>query len=149
MSSQRDHTFLQNFARRFSKPAPMHVVFIDPDQENARRLLGALRSPYTTTSSASAREAFTTFETKRPTLLVTELDLPDGSGIDLLRSLHASAAYRHVLLMVITARHSVGDKIAAFQAGADDYLVKPVDPQAFAEHVERLSRFRQVVLTDA
>jgi two-component system response regulator TctD len=52
---------------------------------------------------------------------------------------------RHVLLMVVTARSGVRDKINAFQAGADDYLVKPLDPAAFALRVQLLSRFRKVI----
>jgi DNA-binding response OmpR family regulator len=54
---------------------------------------------------------------------------------------------RHVLLMVVTNRSGVRDKINAFQAGADDYLVKPLDPTVFALRVQLLSRFRKVIGT--
>jgi DNA-binding response OmpR family regulator len=50
-----------------------------------------------------------------------------------------------VLLMVLTRRSGIQDKIAALQAGADDYLVKPVEPQLFVSHVRAVSRFRQVL----
>lgn len=78
-------------------------------------------------------------------MAVTEIDLPDASGVDLIARIHATPATRRVLLLVMSARGSAGDKIAAFQAGADDYLVKPVDARQLVEHVSLLSRFKQVI----
>jgi DNA-binding response OmpR family regulator len=57
-------------------------------------------------------------------------------------ALHDHPRTRHVMLMIVTTRHMISDKIAGFQAGADDYLVKPVDTELFALHVELLSRLR-------
>lgn len=148
MPTQRDLDFLRAFASRFTRATPMHIVVLDPDQSSTQRMLGALRPKYTASAAATAREALSSLDTQRSALLITELDLPDMSGVDLLRTLRANLTLRHVLLMVVTSRNSVRDKIAALQAGADDYLVKPVDPHLFAEHVERLSRFRQVTLTE-
>lgn len=148
MSTQRDHTFLQSLARRFAKPVTVSVTIVDPDLESSQRLAGVLRSACTVQSFRSAREAVATFEGHGPTLLVTELDLPDMSGFDLLKLVHTNPNFRHMLLMVITSRRSVTDKIAALQAGADDYLVKPLESRLFGEHVERLSRFRQVIVPE-
>lgn len=143
MATQRDTPFLQILARRFSKPSQMHVLFIDPDQVNVRRLANTLRPPFTATVVATAEAAGAALQAKRPTIIVTELDLPGMSGLNLLTSLHSDPTTRRVLLMVLTSRVALQDKIAAFQAGADDYLVKPVDPQQLQVHLERLSLFRQ------
>jgi DNA-binding response OmpR family regulator len=148
MSTQRDHAFLQSLARRFAKPVTVSVTIVDPDLESAQRLAGVLRPACTVQAFRSAREAAATFEGHGPTLLVTELDLPDMSGFDLLRWARTNPNLRHMLLMVITSRRSVTDKIAALQAGADDYLVKPLESRSFGEHVERLSRFRQVIIPE-
>src|SRR5262249_40069857 len=140
MGIQRDTSFLRRLARRSTRSASIHILMIDPDAGGAQRLLNALPPRFSGTAVTNARDAAAAFEAQRPALVVTEIDLPDASGLDLLSALHASAAYRHVLLMVLTARTSVNAKIAAFQAGADDCLVKPLDPQRFAVHIERLSR---------
>ncbi|MGH8324697.1 MAG: DNA-binding response regulator, partial [Steroidobacteraceae bacterium] len=58
-----------------------------------------------------------------------------------IRYLHRTPALRRLLVMVVTSRAAVADKIAAFQAGADDYLVKPVDPEFFALRVRLLMGF--------
>jgi len=126
------------------RPA-MAVLFIDPDAENAERLSRALRGVGAVAVVPTAQAAAAAMSARMPNLVVLELDLPDASGLDLITHLHGSPATRNVLIMVVTSRTSVRDKISAFQAGADDYLVKPIDPQQFAVHVQLLSRFRQVI----
>ncbi len=60
--------------------------------------------------------------TRRPDLLVLDLGLPDGNGVELIRDLRGWSA---MPVIVLSARASEADKIAALDAGADDYLVKP------------------------
>ena len=60
--------------------------------------------------------------TRRPDLVVLDLGLPDGDGVDLIRDLRGWSA---MPVIVLSARGSERDKIAALDAGADDYLVKP------------------------
>ena len=60
--------------------------------------------------------------TRRPDLVVLDLGLPDGDGVDLIRDLRSWSA---APVIVLSARSGEADKIAALDAGADDYLVKP------------------------
>ncbi len=60
--------------------------------------------------------------TRRPDLVVLDLGLPDGDGVDLIRDLRQWSA---VPVIVLSARGGESDKISALDAGADDYLVKP------------------------
>ena len=60
--------------------------------------------------------------TRRPDLVVLDLGLPDGDGIDFIRGLRA---WSEIPVIVLSARTMEADKIAALDAGADDYLVKP------------------------
>ena len=60
--------------------------------------------------------------TRRPDLVVLDLGLPDGDGIDFIRGLRA---WSQIPVIVLSARTMEADKIAALDAGADDYLVKP------------------------
>jgi len=60
--------------------------------------------------------------TRRPDLIVLDLGLPDGDGVDYLRDLRGWSA---VPVIVLSARSDENDKIAALDAGADDYLTKP------------------------
>lgn len=60
--------------------------------------------------------------TRKPDLLVLDLGLPDGDGVDLIRDLRG---WSRVPVIVLSARTGDDDKIAALDAGADDYLIKP------------------------
>jgi len=60
--------------------------------------------------------------TRKPDLLVVDLGLPDGDGLDLIRDVRS---WSNVPIVVLSARADESDKIAALDAGADDYLTKP------------------------
>ncbi len=121
---------------------PLFVLFVDPDASRAEQLARILPQPVLVAFAHTAEEALRTIDVRRPDLVVTQLDLPDLFGVDLIARLHNSPVTRHVLVMVVTERAAVRDKIAALKAGADDYVVAPVAPDAFALRVQLLSHFR-------
>jgi DNA-binding response OmpR family regulator len=118
---------------------------VDPNWEEIRLLADAVGRECDLTVVRSGQDAFAVLGARPPDLIVTELDLPDTAGVQFLARVHSAPTTYHVLLLVMTHRNSVRDKIAAFQAGADDYLVKPVDPRDFVQHLQLLSRFQRVI----
>jgi DNA-binding response OmpR family regulator len=139
-----DQSFVAPAPARERKPRRWTILIVDPDQEAGKRLADAL-APNMTAVVGSARAALEAMRMRMPDLIVTELDLPDASGIEFITRIHTAPATHHVLLLVATRRTSVRDKVAAFQAGADDYLVKPLNPKQFVDHVQLVSRFIQVI----
>jgi len=129
---------------RLIRPA-MTVLVVDPDVASAERLANALRSQHRVVVVGSATEALAQMDRSTPDLIVAEIDLPDADGIELVARWHVAPATRHALLMIVTTRRSVQDKIAGLQAGADDYLVKPVELPQFLAHVASISRFRRLI----
>ena len=121
------------------------VLFIDPDLAAAERLARPLRATCAVAVVPTAQAAMAATRVRIPDLVVTELSLPDMSGIDLIASLHSAPITHNVLIMVVTQRSSVRDTVAAFQAGADHFLVKPVDPSQFLVQVRLILRFRAIV----
>ncbi|MBL8583402.1 MAG: response regulator transcription factor [Rhizobiaceae bacterium] len=71
-------------------------------------------------------------------LVLLDLSLPDGDGVDLLRSLRARSVA--VPVMIITARDQIGQRIDGLNAGADDYLVKPFDLDEMSARIHAVSR---------
>src|SRR5262245_31520829 len=124
--------------------SPFSVLFVDPSRKEAEQLARALPQGTPIAFAPTGAAALQALGVRVPLLLVSELHLPDISGIDLLTRVHTLPATKHVLLVVVTSNTTVAAKIAAFQAGADDYLVKPVDPGLFLTHVRLVSLFRQV-----
>ena len=99
-----------------------HVLVVD-DEAAMRRLLRATLTAH----GFTVTEAGTVAEAKRalaeaPALVILDLGLPDGDGLDLVRALRPTSA---VPVIVISARDREADKIRALDAGADDYLTKP------------------------
>jgi DNA-binding response OmpR family regulator len=149
MATQRDFSYLLALARRLFSPRKAQVLIVDPDRASAQGLAAALPKQYTASVVASGAEAVAAIQADPPMLVATEIHLPDGSGIDLLAHVHATSVTKHIYLIALGAKMSIPEKIAVFQAGADDCLVKPVEPARFVNHVERLARFHQVLESPA
>ena len=78
---------------------------------------------------------------RSPALIVLDVGLPDRSGFDVVRDLRRRGFASPVLML--TARDSVADKVAGLEAGADDYLAKPFDPDELTARVRALLRRAQ------
>ena len=99
------------------------IVIVEDDAQIRRFVRTSLetdsyRVSEAETQSRGAIEA----GTRKPDLLIVDLGLPDGSGIDLIRDIRG---WSNVPILVLSARVDERDKIEALDAGADDYLTKP------------------------
>jgi two-component system KDP operon response regulator KdpE len=84
--------------------------------------------------------------TRKPDLLVLDLGLPDGNGIELIRDVRG---WSTVPIIVLSARVDEADKIAALDAGADDYLTKPFGVGELLARVRANLRRPRTAATDA
>ena len=71
-------------------------------------------------------------------LLLLDLSLPDGNGIDLVKLPHTNK--RNLPIIILTARDQISDRIAGLDAGADDYLVKPFDLDELLSRIAAVMR---------
>jgi DNA-binding response OmpR family regulator len=77
-------------------------------------------------------------ETKRPDLVILDCSMPEKSGIQVLRELRTSLIAHETQVLVLTGRRSLNDEGIAWNAGTDDYLRKPFDPDELVVRVEAL-----------
>jgi two-component system OmpR family response regulator len=131
-------------ARDDDRP-PVRVLFVDPDAASAERLAATMPTQHATAIETTAQSALARMQGWTPDLIITEIDLPDANGLDLVAQLRTAPATQHTLFIVLTARRAALDKIASFMRGADDYLVKPVAPEQLLQHVRSVSRFRRLI----
>jgi two-component system KDP operon response regulator KdpE len=105
-------------------PAPHPVAVIVEDEQQIRRFVRAAleAEDWQVFEAATSRQGLVEAGTRRPDLIVLDLGLPDGDGVDCLRDLRV---WSQVPVIVLSARTDEADKIAALDAGADDYLTKP------------------------
>ena len=100
------------------------VVIVIEDEPQIRRFVrSALEDEgWQVFEADTAKKGLVEVGTRKPDLLVLDLGLPDGNGLELIHDVRGWSA---VPIIVLSARSSEGDKIAALDAGADDYLTKP------------------------
>lgn len=94
------------------------------DDDAARRHLEAYlaRTGYHVDEAGTAADALRAWDAHRADLVLLDLGLPDGDGVDIVRRIRREAT---TPIVILSARGSERDKIAALEAGADDYLTKP------------------------
>jgi len=99
------------------------VLIVEDDAAIRRFVRQALEDAgYQVNEAEGLRRGLIEAASRKPDLLVLDLGLPDGDGIDFIRDLRGWSA---LPVIVLSARVGDDDKIAALDAGADDYLVKP------------------------
>ena len=107
-------------------PGPAPLILLIEDEPQMRRFLrAALEShEYRLVEATTSREGLAQATSRNPDVILLDLGLPDGDGIDLARRIRE---WSTTPIIVISARGKEQDKIAALDAGADDYLTKPFD----------------------
>jgi two-component system KDP operon response regulator KdpE len=103
-------------------PVPVAIVIEDEPQIRRFVRLALEEEGWNVQESATMRRGLIDAGTRRPDLVILDLGLPDGDGVDLVADLRQWSA---VPVIVLSARIDEADKIAALDAGADDYLTKP------------------------
>jgi two-component system KDP operon response regulator KdpE len=102
---------------------PGKVLVVEDEAEIRRFIRLSLQAESLEVAEAdSVQRGLIEAGTRRPDLVVLDLGLPDGDGIEFIRGLRA---WSEIPVIVLSARTTESDKIAALDAGADDYLVKP------------------------
>ena len=105
-----------------ASPNPL-ILLIEDDQQLRRVLRTALAThSYHVIESGTAREGLAQAAGRNPDVVLLDLGLPDGDGLEVARRLREQS---RVPIIVLSARGQERDKIAAFDLGADDYLTKP------------------------
>jgi len=105
-----------------SEPSPRVLVVEDEDEIRRFVCLSLEREGFDVFEADRVQRGLIEAGTRRPDMVVLDLGLPDGDGVDLIRDLRT---WSSVPVLVLSARSGEDDKVEALDAGADDYLVKP------------------------
>ena len=112
----------------------MRLLIVEDDEKTASALASGLQGEgYAVTLARTGEEALANLDADTFDLVVLDWMLPGRDGIEVLKVLRARDTSTPVLLL--TARDAVPDRVLGFEAGADDYLIKPF---AFAELIARI-----------
>ena len=126
------------------RPERARVLVVDDDPEAVRTLGAALTSPQVeVVGLGDSYRLVDALAEHRPDLLLLDVEMPGPSGFDLCRIVRSMPEWQALPILFITAHTGVDFRVAAFQAGADDYLAKPVLREELRARVQsRLERAR-------
>ena len=122
----------------------LHILLVDNDPGVCDRMQQALGSAISLSSALSVLEARHRLSEHIPDIIICEVSLGQESGLDLCRFIRSTPSLRHIPIMLLTSLTTLQDKIAGFDAGADDYVVKPFDARHLMARVRLLARMKRL-----
>ncbi|NOY45723.1 MAG: response regulator transcription factor [Deltaproteobacteria bacterium] len=114
----------------------MRILVVDDEEDLVDLVAYNLEAAgFETARALTGHEALRAAAEARPDLVVLDVMLPDLQGFEVLRILRSRDATREVPVILLTARGGEPDRLAGFELGADDYVVKPFSPRELVARV--------------
>jgi DNA-binding response OmpR family regulator len=116
-----------------------HTILVVEDETSIASFVAAYlkNAGYAVRTAANAQTAIAELAQEAPALIVLDLNLPDGDGVELCRRIRKSS---DVPILMLTARDEDVDKIIGLEVGADDYMTKPFNPRELVARVKSVLR---------
>ncbi|MFN8529656.1 MAG: response regulator [Anaerolineae bacterium] len=120
------------------------ILVVDDDFDSLK-LIGLMlqRNGYDVVAANTGTQALQKAAEQQPDLIILDVMMPDMNGYEVCRRLRRSDNTKLIPIIMFTAKTLIDDKVAGFEAGADDYLTKPTHPAELA------SRVRAILLRSA
>ena len=123
------------------------VLVVDDMPANVRLLEARLTAEYfNVTTATCGSEALTACEAASFDIVLLDVMMPDLDGFEVCRRLKANPATHHIPVVMVTALDQPSDRVRGLEAGADDFLTKPLEEMALISRVKNLVRMK--MLTD-
>jgi DNA-binding response OmpR family regulator len=118
--------------------APHTILIVEDETSIASFVAAYLRNAgYAVKTAATAQGALVELASEAPALVILDLNLPDGDGVELCRRIRKGS---DVPILMLTARDEDIDKIIGLEVGADDYMTKPFNPRELVARVKSVLR---------
>ncbi len=118
--------------------APHTILVVEDETSIASFVAAYLRNAgYAVSTAATAQAALVQLAGESPALVLLDLNLPDGDGVELCRRIRKTS---DVPILMLTARDEDIDKIIGLEVGADDYMTKPFNPRELVARVKSILR---------
>ncbi len=119
----------------------MNTVLIIDDDADYRKFMGELLKPHgwQVLEAEDGDAGIALAKLHRPDVVLSDLLMPGGNGFQVCRALRSNEELRQTKIVVASGRHFEKDRQAAFKAGADEYVTKPVDPDRLVLLLSRIA----------
>jgi len=132
------------------------ILVVDDDEDFLALIAEILeQSNYTPITTSDIRDLLKLIETSMPDLILLDVEMPDVDGFTVCRSIRGDARWRNIPIVFLTARNTAEDRVAAFRAGGDDFINKPIVSEELLTRIDvrvergRMSQERQRLLRQA
>ena len=127
------------------------VLLVDPDPPGAQKISARLEAEgFNVVTAWDGESALHQLKTSQPHVIISDVTLPGVGGLDILRSVRGQEALKEVPVFLVSVTASDQENAAALEAGADDYLGRPVGLDVLAGKVKRaVARYRSVLSSRA
>jgi len=113
-----------------------HVIVADDDPLQVEYLAALLQSMgFRCTKCLDSESVMDIIRSTDATLLICDIEMPGSDGLEITRRIRSSPIDRYIYIILVTARSIEGDYEAGLQAGADDFMLKPITPALFSVRV--------------
>jgi signal transduction histidine kinase len=121
------------------------ILVVDDVPTNVTMLSWMLaHQGYTVTSAVSGQQALDIVAVERPDVILLDVSMPEMSGIEVCRRLKSDAETRLIPIILVTAHTSTEDIVEGLNAGADDYITKPVTPAVLSARLRSALRIKGI-----
>lgn len=116
-----------------------NVLIVDDEIDLVRLVRYNLeKESFGVLTAYDGKTALTQIHANHPDLLILDLMLPDMSGVAVCQQIKKDVRTKHIPVIMLTARSSESDRVSGFEAGADDYVVKPFSPKELVLRVKAM-----------
>jgi two-component system alkaline phosphatase synthesis response regulator PhoP len=117
------------------------ILLVD-DEKDVREFLSynLLKEGYKVETAKNGTEAIATAKKFEPHLIILDVMMPGMDGIEACNTLREDSRFKNTIIVFLTARGEDYSQIAGFDAGADDYITKPIKPKVLMSRVKALLR---------
>ncbi len=120
------------------------ILIVDDHRDNSDLLAQFLRTgDYATSYATSGREALELVRHSPPSLILLDVMMPDMSGHEVTRRIKGDPRLPFIPIILVTAKNDLADKVEGLDAGADDYLSKPIQSGELLAKVRAFLRLKQ------
>ncbi|MEW6752499.1 MAG: sigma-54 dependent transcriptional regulator [Candidatus Latescibacterota bacterium] len=131
--------------RPAAMPNPVKILIVDDEPFNVDVLEQQLEEQgYATCAAQDGQEALKLLARERPDLVLLDWMMPGMDGIEVLRRLRAEPQWRALPVIMLTARTATEDKVRGLDAGADDYVTKPIDEAELWARIRAMLRIARL-----
>ena len=124
---------------------PAKILVVDDTARNVKLLADLLAvKGYGVVTAASGREALSQVEIERPDLILLDVVMPEMSGYDVCRKLRENPATEMLPVVMVTALDPAEERVKGIEAGADDFLTKPINQAELLARVKSLLRIKEL-----